>query len=620
MDNNVVAPDKDNKHKKKRKDKKDKSKKNKKRSRIDEENESPVAVAAVHASTHSDIETEKQSVTDDGCHSGQANDLTKDPLVDDRMVVSSALEFLTEEEIEERRKKDPHTVTLLLFYQYVEPPWSATTYETVKERMNEIGTELKITGRMRVAKEGLNCTLTGTWMGILQYCQTLRSTEFENRFSFTQTEFKLTRDLPQKQAFPSLKIIPVIELVNYGLDPNVAPIDNLVRYTGVHLEPKDYHEKLAQDNTVVIDVRNHYEAKIGRFVPPTEDCQYIDPLMRKSTEFPFWLQKPETQEALKGKQVLMYCTGGVRCERATALLKYKMETDESIKALNIQGVFQLQGGIDKYFREFPDGGFWKGKNYTFDKRFAHAPAKVAAVATSASDSAGTQDNKSSASATLKPEEKHEILGHCEACDKPWDMYRGKRRCPTCGVPSLICRECFEADKNGIRKLGRSIRCDLCVQEGITSKAQLKAQDEAMLQQKHKKSERHKSKSSKTGVKGALKTEGDDDNIQPAPNPEQTTRLCLKNLCRKNTDEESLVQALLPQSTITHIVWRNDHRTGQFLGQAWVEMKSPLDAAYAVARDGHIALWGRPIYITYQPPDGKDLWPPPHSAVGESQDY
>src|SRR6056300_1751938 len=69
-------------------------------------------------------------------------------------------------------------------------------------------------------------------------------------------------------------------------------------------------------------------------------------------------------------------TGGIRCERASALLKYKMETDPEIKALDIKGVYQLQGGIDKYFKEFPDGGYWQGKNYVFDKRFAHAPPKI----------------------------------------------------------------------------------------------------------------------------------------------------------------------------------------------------------------------------------------------------
>lgn len=82
--------------------------------------------------------------------------------------------------------------------------------------------------------------------------------------------------------------------------------------------------------------------------------------MRRSTEFPVWLDSEETRQKIKGKQVLMYCTGGIRCERASALLKFKIETDPTMAELGIQGVYQLQGGIDKYFKAFPDGGYWKG--------------------------------------------------------------------------------------------------------------------------------------------------------------------------------------------------------------------------------------------------------------------
>lgn len=64
---------------------------------------------------------------------------------------------------------------------------------------------------------------------------------------------------------------------------------------------------------------------------------------------------------LKGKEVLMYCTGGVRCERASALLQSEIGNE-------INGCFQLQGGVEKYLQEFPDGGFWRGKNFVFDKR------------------------------------------------------------------------------------------------------------------------------------------------------------------------------------------------------------------------------------------------------------
>eukprot|EP00980_Cylindrotheca_fusiformis_P009459 scaffold2068_cov96-Cylindrotheca_fusiformis.AAC.15 len=245
-----------------------------------------------------------------------------------------------------------------------------------------------------------------------------------------------------------------------------------------------------------------------------------------------------------------------------------METDPDIQSLNIQGVYQLQGGIDKYFKEFPDGGYWKGKNYVFDKRFSHAPP-------------------------ISKEE--EIMGQCESCHKPWDMYRGKRRCPTCGVPSLICRDCFVAEKESGKKI-KAIRCDLCVEQGITSKHELRKKDQRLI-------EEYESKMAEKGLLAAT-TAG------RAPNPNQVTRLHLKNMCKKNTTEESLC-AVLPG--ITHIVWRTA-RGETFLGQGWVEMATPDDAARAVFQDGKLKMFGRPLYISYQPPDGKDVWPPPNSKV------
>jgi hypothetical protein len=65
--------------------------------------------------------------------------------------------------------------------------------------------------------------------------------------------------------------------------------------------------------------------------------------------------------------------------------------------------------------------------------------------------------------------------------------------------------------------------------------------------------------------------------------------------------------------ITHIVWKTDHRTGKFFGSAWAEMATPEDAARAVGMNGKRVL-GRPLYVSYEAPDGKDLWPPPNSAV------
>lgn len=196
-----------------------------------------------------------------------------------------------------------------------------------------------------------------------------------------------------------------------------------------------------------------------------------------------------------------------------------------------------------------------------------------------------------------------MMGKCEACGKPWDMYRGKRRCPTCGVPSLICRDCFQADKDGLRKIARNVRCDLCVEEKITHKAQIRARDEKELQEY---SATRMDNAASTPSTTEIKTQ-----TQALPeNPNGVTRLFLRNMCRKHMDEATLIETL---PGVTHIVWRVDRQTGQFLGSGWVEMATADDATRAVSLNGKRVL-GRPLYIDFQPPDGKDAWPPPNSSV------
>jgi len=513
-------------------------------------------------------------------------------------------------------------ITLLLFYQYVEPPWTESQYRTAFQYVNDLGNQHSLTGRMRIAREGLNCTLTGTPHGIRAWCASLRTFDggrskphptkpSERLTEFAETEFKLTDDLPPKQRFPKLHAFEVVELVNYGLAGKRAP--TIAAHGGTHLEPAAYHDKMSDENTVVIDVRNHYEAKIGRFVPPVGGATVIDPGMRKSTEFPVWLDKKETKEMLRGKQVLMYCTGGVRCERASALLKQKIDKEEDTKELGIKGVFQLQGGVDKYFKEFPEGGMWKGKNYTFDKRFAHAPPAVEALERK-KKVLGDDDGGAPLDALGKENPvttaAEEILGECEACHKPWDMYRGKRRCPTCGVPSLICRSCFEADRDGTKKLGRNVRCDLCVAESVTNKRELREREERETKEYERK----------------MRQKMDDDyeppvqrkhavTRKPKGNPERITRLFLKNMCARQMDEAKLLEFLHP-ARVTHIQWLMDKSTKKFYGSAFIEAKTAEDAGSILAVDGMTVL-GRRIKVKYQRADEKDNWPIPNTEVSSS---
>ena len=492
---------------------------------------------------------------------------------------------------------DDDDVTLLLFYQYVDPMWDDDQFHQAMQFVQSKGKAFGLTGRMRVAKEGLNCTLTGSYQGVRQWCAALR--KFDGGY-FKDTEFKLTDHLPRGQLFPKLHAFHVEEIVNYGLNGEKAPS---IAYTGQHLEPHEYHEKMTNDNTVIIDVRNHYEAAIGQFVPPSGGAKYIDPLMRKSTEFPLWLDKPETKNMLKDKHVLMYCTGGVRCERASALLKQKMDQEEDTKALNIQGVYQLQGGIDKYFKAFPQGGWWKGKNYVFDKRFSHAPPAIENHKRNTTTTTTTTEESSK----MEQEQK---MGQCTSCSKPWDMYRGKHRCPTCGVPSLICRDCHER----VNKRDKTLRCDLCVKQNITHKSQLRQKEQTELQQYEQKHYPNLLSSKHNNNNNNKSTTITMHNNVAVDNPNKITRLYIHNMNKQSMDETTLCETI---PGITHIQWvyggRNTTGNKTWLGSANVEMATPQDASLAVGQNG-ITVLGRSMYISFAPPDPKDVWPPPNTRI------
>ena len=206
---------------------------------------------------------------------------------------------------------------------------------------------------MRISTEGVNCTVSSASTNkkssdpAFEAAQTLRHfiqdiKNFDPE-SFEDTDFKWIDDLSADRHFKEMKILPVKELVYYGIrngDDTITAANNTSTQQkhqavipkdvmgGIHLNPKEYHEMLKKEDAVVIDVRNHYEAAIGRFdgqmmLSPTKDenngndedvvkssgAAYIDPKMRKSTDFTSWLEDSETKEKLEGKTVMMFCTG-----------------------------------------------------------------------------------------------------------------------------------------------------------------------------------------------------------------------------------------------------------------------------------------------------------------------
>eukprot|EP00976_Prorocentrum_cordatum_P081332 1184360-Prorocentrum_minimum.AAC.1 len=257
-----------------------------------------------------------------------------------------------------RDKDGNFPISLVLFYQYMEPMWTEAEHKAALNYVINLAKKNNVNGRGRCAQEGLNCTLTGTAQGIRDFCNGLR------RWNpiFNETDFKITDGVYYGKRFKALTIRKTTELVAYGLAKEQAP--SLNHSSAVHLEADDFHKMMTEDNTVIIDVRNYYESNIGHFAPPEGGAELIDPKMRNSHEFPKWLNAPETKAKLSGKKVMMYCTGGIRCERASALLDQMQQAGDDLQT---EGVYMVRGGIERYMRTFPEGGFWKGKNYLFDR-------------------------------------------------------------------------------------------------------------------------------------------------------------------------------------------------------------------------------------------------------------
>lgn len=315
----------------------------------------------------------------------------------------------------------PNAPSLVLFYAYREPACNAHEHSRALKTFIKLCEAHDLKGRGRCAPEGVNCTLTGGAQKIRNFCAKLR--EWDAAL-FGPVDFKITDNLGKKEAFKRLTVRKTDELVGYGLS-DAQP--QLSSSTATHLDAVAYHKLLEDPEAVVVDVRNQYETEIGRMRPPAHGATFLDPKVRNSHEIPRWLNAPETQAKLAGKRVLMYCTGGIRCERASALLSElsscpsgacpAQSSKDAIALAGPKEIVMVRGGVERYLRTFPDGGYWAGANYLFDRRFEQRTNKEEAP-----------------------------LGACALCGVPCDLYRGKVVCAVkaCGVPVLVCQPCRES--------------------------------------------------------------------------------------------------------------------------------------------------------------------------------
>jgi len=269
---------------------------------------------------------------------------------------------------------------VILYYKFnpVENP------ENFAKRHKHFCKETGLKGRIYISEEGINGTAAGTQEQIERYKKYLTSIP-----GFEDTEFKT--DEADFIPFPKLTCKVRDEIVSLHIE-DVDP-----QKGGEYLEPAEWKETIEnEEDYVMIDVRNDYETKIGHFDGA------LTPNVKNFYDFPGWLEKADIP---KDKKVLMYCTGGIRCEKFSVVMKQKGWED----------VNQLHGGILRYAKE-EGGKHFKGKCFVFDDRL------VVPVDES----------------NLEP------IARCEITGKPADSY--------INCANMECNKLFVCSEEGAKKM------------------------------------------------------------------------------------------------------------------------------------------------------------------------
>lgn len=290
-----------------------------------------------------------------------------------RLNKEQALEKLSQEDFQRR------TVS---FYRYVKIADAPTMRDQLFQQWNELG----VLGRTYVAQEGINAQINVPEPQWDRFVEQLYAHP-----EFADMPFKIAVEQP-RESFWKLTIKVKHQIVADGLKPDEYDVTNV----GTHLDPEAFHEAIAEDDTIVVDMRNHYESRIGHFEGAI--CPDVDT---------FREELPQVKEMLKGKEekkVLLYCTGGIRCEKASAYLKHH----------GFQDVNQLHGGIINYAHEIKRKNLpsrFIGKNFVFDDRIAETI---------------TED----------------VLSECDQCGESSDRYVNCQNM-VCNLLFIQCENCEE---------------------------------------------------------------------------------------------------------------------------------------------------------------------------------
>jgi UPF0176 protein len=249
--------------------------------------------------------------------------------------------------------------------------------------------QLSLKGRILISQHGINGTLGGDLDDLRRYVAATK--EFPG---FRNIDFKWSEGAAND--FPRLRVRVRDELVSFGASDELDVDEHGVRDGGVHLSPHAFHDLVERrgDDVVFFDARNAFEAAIGQFKGA------VVPDVGATRDFADLLDGGR-YDHLKGKAVVTYCTGGVRCEVLSALMIRR----------GFREVYQLDGGIVRYGDTFGDDGLWQGSLYLFDARMHHEFS-----------------------------DRSTVLGVCERCDAPTSQYHNCANL-ACRKLILLCEAC-----------------------------------------------------------------------------------------------------------------------------------------------------------------------------------
>lgn len=267
--------------------------------------------------------------------------------------------------------------------------------EAVKMWQLALAGSLGLRGRVIVSPHGINGTLGGDVIELKKYVRALKDYAPFKSVDMKWSDGEALED-GTTALFPRLSVKVRPELVAFGAPDDVEVVEGAVVNGGTHLSPEELHELVASKDVVFFDGRNYLESEIGRFKGA------IRPKVNTTREF-LSLIDSGIYDDLKDKPLVTYCTGGIRCEVLTPLLKKR----------GFQEVYQIDGGIVRYGEAFGDDGLWEGSLYIFDGR----------ISTDFSDHAA-------------------VIGECDSCGTTTSQVEDCSDV-SCVAQFVRCADCFE---------------------------------------------------------------------------------------------------------------------------------------------------------------------------------